>query len=168
RGRDFILRLAALLAAWLCVHAAQAQELGKFRRGIGVSHVMAWAPLEDPPSKRFRFPPFSYPEASFARELATLRQVGFDFVRFAVDPGPFLQWQQQDARRDELERMLIKQVRLILANDLSVIVDFHSSDMHPDYLGEKIAAGRGNPVFKNYLRPGPPPPTRLEALHRAP
>src|SRR5207302_3654531 len=91
-----------------------------------------------------------YPEAAFARELKALRRIGFDFVRFAVDPGPFLQW--QDARRDHLEKMLLDQVRLILASDLAVVVDFHPSDMHPDYLAEKIAAGRDSAVFKGYLR----------------
>jgi len=32
---------------------------------------------------------------------------------------------------------LIGYVRLILACDLSVIVDFHPSDMHPDYLEQE-------------------------------
>ena len=148
----FLVLVIALVAAMLGVQAAQAQDVGKngFRRGIGVSHIMAWAPLEPAPSKSFVFPPFSYPEAAFARELKALRRDGFDFVRFAVDPGPFLQW--QDQRRDYLERMLLSQVRLILSNDLSVIVDFHPSDMHPDYLGEKIAAGPDTPMFKSYLR----------------
>jgi endoglucanase len=151
RGRC-ILRIAALVAAWLCAEAAQAQDIGSgaFRRGLGVSHIMAWAPLERAPSKSFAFPPFSYPQAAFARELKTLRQVGFDFVRFAVDPGPFLQW--QGSRRDWLDRTLIDQVRLILSCDLSVIVDFHPSDMHPDYLAAKIAAGRDAPLFNAYLR----------------
>src|SRR5207248_729335 len=73
-----------------------------------------------------------------------------DFVRFAVDPGPFLRW--QESRRDWLERMLISQIRLILSCDLAVIVDFHPSDMHPDYLAGKIAAGRDAPLFEAYLR----------------
>jgi hypothetical protein len=151
-GRYVILLLAALVAAWLHAAAAQAHDAVKsaFRRGIGISHVMAWAPLEGAPSKSFLFPPFAYSDAAFASELRALRRVGFDFVRFAVDPGPFLQW--QDSRRDYLDRMLISRVRQILAGDLSVIVDFHPSDMHPDYLGEKIAAGRDAPLFKEYLR----------------
>src|SRR5262249_55741191 len=92
----------------------------------------------------------SYPDAVFTRELNELHRIGFDFVRFAVDPGPFLQW--HDSRRDFLDRMLIERVRQILASDLSVIVDFHPSDMHPDYLGEKIAAGLDAPLFQDYLR----------------
>ena len=96
------------------------------------------------------FPPFSYSESAFARELSVLRRVGFDFVRFAVDPGPFLQW--QDSRRDYLDQMLISRIRMILSYDLSVIVDFHPSDIHPDYLAEKITAGSDKPLFKEYLR----------------
>jgi hypothetical protein len=111
---------------------------------------MAWASVESAPSKSFVYPPFSYQNAAFTNELKELRRVGFDFVRFAVDPGPFLQWQH--SRRDYLDRMLIDRVRQILSCDLSVIVDFHPSDMHPDYLGEKIAADADGPLFKEYVR----------------
>lgn len=152
-GREFIFLLAALVAGWFGAHAAMAQDAatdGSFHRGIGISHVMAWAPLEEAPSKNFVFPPFSYPDATFVRELNELHRLGFDFVRFAVDPGPFLQW--HDSRRHFLERMLIERVRQILSRDLSVVVDFHPSDMHPDYLGAKIAAGPDAPLFQEYLR----------------
>ncbi len=151
RSCGFLFVLATLVVALLGVDAAQAQDAAKgFRRGIGVSHMMAWAPLEPAPSTSFVFPPFSYSEAAFARELSVIHRVGFDFVRFAVDPGPFLQW--QDSRRDYLDRMLTSQVQLILSHDLSVIVDLHPSDMHPAYLAEKIAAGPDAPLFQEYLR----------------
>ena len=148
----FVSLLAGLVATCLFACAAQAENAGevKFRRGIGISHVMMWAPLEPAPSKNFVFPPFTYSDATFARELKALRRTGFDFVRFAVDPGPFLQW--DGPRRDELTRKLVSYVRLILSHDVSVIVDFHPSDMHPDYLGAKIAAGPDAPLFKDYLR----------------
>jgi endoglucanase len=144
--------LLVALVAWLNARAARAEDAAKseFRRGMGISHIMAWAPLEGGGSKSFVYPPFSYPDAAFTNELRELRRVGFDFVRFAVDPGPFLQW--HDARRDSLERMLIAKVRLILSCDLSVIVDFHPSDMHPNYLGAKIAAGWDAPLFEEYVR----------------
>jgi endoglucanase len=143
---------AVLLSVWLCVPAAQAQDMDQrgFRRGIGVSHVMAWAPIEPAPSKSFVFPPFAYSEAAFTRELNALHRAGFDFVRFAIDPGPFLRW--QDSRRDYLERMLLSEIRLILSWDLSVLVDFHPSDIHPDYLSEKIATGPETQLFRGYLR----------------
>jgi endoglucanase len=148
-----------LVVAWLHASpesaAAGAQpsdavERG-FRRGIAMSHVMAWAPLEPAPSKSFVFPPFAYSDAAFAEELRALHRRGLDFIRFAVDPGPFLQW-QDGARREYLDRMLLGRVRQILSNDLSVIVDFHPSDINPDYLGQKITAGLEDPLFEAYLR----------------
>jgi hypothetical protein len=162
RRRNFLWGIAAPVIACLFVQPAQAQE-GAFRRGIGVSHVMAWAPIEAAPSRNFVFPPFTYPDAAFARELVALRRTGLDFVRFAVDPGPFLQW--NDWRRDDLDRMLDKEVRLILANGLAVIVDFHPSDMHPDYLAGKIAAGAESPLFGAYLGLLARTAARLEGLH---
>jgi hypothetical protein len=39
-----------------------------------------------------------------------------------------------------------------LSHDLSVIVDFHPSDMHPDYLGARIAAGPDAPLFNEYVQ----------------
>jgi endoglucanase len=152
-GFTGILVAASLHAlAAVVVAAAEPNDAVKpyFRRGIGVSHIMEWAPLEAGPSKSFVFPPFAYSDATFADELRVLHRHGVDFIRFAVDPGPFLQW--QDSRRDYLDRMLLARVRQILASDLSVIVDFHPSDIHPDYLGEKIAAGPEEPLFKAYLR----------------
>jgi endoglucanase len=151
-GGPFVWFIATLAVVWLHAQDVAAQEAVKnaFHRGMGISHVMAWAPPEAAPSKSFASPPFTYPDAAFTAELRELRRVGFDFVRFAVDPGPFLQW--RDSRRDDLERMLIAKVRQILASDLAVIVDFHPSDLHPDYLGEKIAAGADAPLFQDYLR----------------
>jgi len=142
--------LAALVMACFVDDAGRAESnQAAFRRGIGISHIMAWAPLEPAPSRNFAFPTFSYPDDAFAHELKALRRTGFDFVRFAVDPGPFLQW--QDRRSDDLMQKLIRYVRLILSCDLSVIVDFHPSDMHPDYLGARIAGGADAPLFKAYL-----------------
>ncbi|MGC1356735.1 MAG: cellulase family glycosylhydrolase [Xanthobacteraceae bacterium] len=151
KGATALFLLAAtFVASWLLLHAAKAQETtpSQFRRGISISHIMAWAPVENA-STRFLYPPFSYPIVRFTKELNELHRVGFDFVRFAVDPGPFLQW--QGSKRDYLDRMLIASVRQIQSCGLSVIVDFHPSDMNPDYLAEKIAAGAEAPLFKEYV-----------------
>lgn len=91
---------AAFFVSWLSVRSGEAQDAttAQFRRGIGISHIMMWAPVENASPTRFVYPPFSYPIARFTKELNELHRVGFDFVRFAVDPGPFLQW--QGSRRD--------------------------------------------------------------------
>ena len=134
--------LLAVAPAWLCLttFACAADAETAFRRGIGMSHVMAWAAIAPGPARQFVFPPFAdVSDAQFAGELKTLRRTGFEFVRFAVDPGPFLQF--QGARRDRVDRILIDRVNLILASGLAVVVDFHPSDMHPDYTAQQLTAG---------------------------
>mgnify|MGYP001404501413 CR=1 FL=1 len=148
------LLLAVFAAAWLCGIAAPARAADagtEFRRGIGISHVMAWAAIEPGRAWKFVFPPFAEVSAAqFAGELQTLRRTGFDSVRLAVDPGPFLQF--QGSHRDVLDRMLIDRVKLILAAGLSVVVDFHPSDMHPDYTAQALTAGLQTSLFQSYLR----------------
>ncbi len=146
-------RLFALTAVGLCIIATRADstDIGtSFRRGIGISHAMAWARV-DSLTRNFAFPPFSEPGTALIRtELQTLRRTGFDFVRLAVDPGPFLQF--QGPRRDALDDILLDCVSRILAARLSVVVDFHPSDLHPDYTARALTAGLDTPLYQSYLR----------------
>jgi endoglucanase len=129
---------------------AAAESGVRFGRGIAIS-AMAWAAIEPDSAKAFAFPPFVGPLYTLAPdELQTLLRSGFDFVRLAVDPGPFLQF--QGTRRAALDRMLTERVQLILASGLGVIVDFHPSDMHPDYTAEVLTAGLQTALFQSYLR----------------
>jgi len=145
-------RLFALTAVGLCIIATRADsaDIGtSFRRGIGISHAMAWAPI-DRLTGDFVFPPFDPGNALTHDELQTLRRTGFDFVRLAVDPGPFLQL--QGLRRDALDDILMDCVSRILAARLSVVVDFHPSDLHPDYTARALTAGLNTPLYQSYLR----------------
>jgi hypothetical protein len=147
------LLLLAVAPAWLCLttFASAADSETAFRRGIGMSHVMAWAAIAPGPARQFVFPPFAdVSDAQFTGELQTLRRTGFEFVRFAVDPGPFLQF--QGARRDRVDRILIDRVNLILSSGLAVVVDFHPSDMHPDYTAQQLTTAATSPLFQSYLR----------------
>jgi endoglucanase len=147
------LRFTGIISALLILSLTQAKAADvsqQFRRGIAISHTMAWAAIEPGPSKKFVFPPVSEARiAETAGELRTLRRSGFDFVRLAVDPGPFLQF--RGAERDALDRLLIDYVKLVLRSDLSVIVDFHPSDMHSDYTADRLTAGLSTPAFQAYL-----------------
>lgn len=152
-----MLALAAWAAAWLIGAAAAAgipgpAEAGPgFRRGINVYQAMHWATVEPGPGHAFAYPPFPDPSIALtAAELQALRRTGFDFVRFTVDPGPFLEL--LGTRRDELDRMLIGTVSRILAAGLSVVVDFHPSEAQPDYTGKALTRGVETPVFQAYLR----------------
>ncbi len=147
-------RLFALTVVWVFIFAAQADSADNgtsFRRGIGISHAMAWARIEVGPAHSFAFPPFSDQGNALTRdELRTLRRTGFDFVRLAVDPGPFLQF--QGPHRAALDDILMDRVRRILAAGLSVVVDFHPSDLHSDYTARALTAGLDTPAFRDYLR----------------
>lgn len=142
--------LLALGAATSIAAPAAAAEAGpRFERGIGVT-AMAWAAVE-PDTKAFAFPPFVGPSYALRPdELQALRRTGFDFVRLAVDPGPFLQF--QGTRRAAVDRILTERVQLILASGLGVIVDFHPSDMHRDYTAQALTAGLQTPTFQSYLQ----------------
>jgi endoglucanase len=153
-------RLAVLLLAISALGAATAARAadgrgaggvaGAFRRGIGVG-AMAWAAVEPGAPTKFVFPPFAGPPYELAAgELRALQHSGFGFIRLAVDPGPFLQF--NGARQKELDRILMDRVHLILASGLSVLVDFHPSDMNPDYLARVLTGGLHTPVFQSYLR----------------
>jgi len=159
--------IAALAAAALALPIGPARGtdgVGLFHRGIGISHAMAWARVEPGPARAFAFPAFSDPDnALTAAALLTLRRTGFDFVRLAVDPGPFLQFQGE--RRAALDRMLLDRVNLILAAGLSVIVDFHPSDIHPDYTAEALTADIDTPPFQAYLRLLERTSALLDGLH---
>jgi endoglucanase len=142
---------AFALGVLLALAPAHAEDAAiGFRRGIAVAHAMAWAAVEPAPSRSFVFPPFADSAKNLGAELKFLRRAGFDFVRLAVDPGPFLQF--QGSRRDRLDELLMDRVKLILSSGLSVIVDFHPSDLHPDYLAAALTRGVDTPLFKDYVR----------------
>jgi endoglucanase len=149
RTFGLVLVLAGVLVAIAPALAADGQP--RFRRGIGIGHVMAWAAIAPGAARQFVYPPFAEVSAArFAAELQALRRAGFDFVRLAVDPGPFLQF--QGARRDALDRMLVARVNVVLAAGLDVIVDFHPSDMHPAYTAAALTQGLTSPLFGAYLK----------------
>ncbi len=146
--------LIASAAAWfvlLAVNAEAADVGARFQRGIGLSHVMGWAAVEPGAAHAFTFPPFADPSRVLtAPELQILKRTGFDYVRLAVDPGPFLQF--HGARRDDMDHVLLDRVKLILASGLAVIVDFQPSDLNPDYTAQNLTAGLDTPLFQDYLR----------------
>lgn len=123
-------------------------DIPLFRRGIGVSHALGWAEVE--PDGSYGAAPFSGPRFRFdqAQRLA-IRAAGFDFVRLAVDVGPFLAF--SDSARDRLDELLIGTARDLIDADLGVIVDLHPSAMNPAYRPAALTAGVETANFRAVL-----------------
>ncbi|KQT78208.1 cellulase family glycosylhydrolase [Methylobacterium sp. Leaf466] len=128
--------------------AQPASAIPVFRRGIGVSHAMGWAEVAEDGS--YADPPFSGPRFRFdGHQRRAIRAAGFDFVRLAVDVGPFLA--ADAARRARIDRFLVETVEALLDDGLGVVVDLHPSDMHPAYTPTALTGGAAAPGFLAYL-----------------
>jgi len=140
----------ATLASFGGLQAASGpgSDIPLFRRGIGVSHALGWAEAEADGS--YGEAPFSGPRFRFDQmQRQAIRAAGFDFVRLAVDVGPFLAF--TGVARDRLDDLLIGIVRGLVDADLGVIVDLHPSAMNPAYRPTALTAGIETPNFRAVL-----------------
>ena len=123
-------------------------DIPLFRRGIGVSHALGWAEVDA--DGAYGATPFSGPRFRFDQtQRRAIRAAGFDFVRLAVDVGPFLAF--TDTARDRLDALLIGAVGDLIDDDLGVIVDLHPSAMNPAYRPTALTAGIETPNFQAVL-----------------
>lgn len=149
-SRRSVLAGLAGLAAFGPAQAASKidRDIPLFRRGIGVSHALGWAEVRADGS--YGDAPFSAPRFRFdAAQRQAIRAAGFDFVRLAVDVGPFLTF--EGTARDRVDALLIGTVRDLLDADLGVIVDLHPSAMNPAYRPAALTAGVDAPEFRAVL-----------------
>jgi endoglucanase len=140
----------AAIAAFRALPAASRadSDLPLFRHGIGVSHALGWAEVEADGS--YGEAPFSGPRFRFDQaQRQAIRTAGFDFVRLAVDVGPFLAF--AGTVRDQLDELLIGTVRDLVDADLGVVVDLHPSAMNPTYRPAALTAGVETPNFRAVL-----------------
>lgn len=150
--RSVLAGMAGLAASAL---AGRGQAAGRpgggiplFRRGIGVSHALGWAEVAADGS--YGDAPFSAPRFRFdAMQRQAIRAAGFDFVRLAVDIGPFLAF--RDTARERLDALLLAAVRDLLDAGLGVIVDLHPSAMNPAYRPAALTGGIDAPAFRAVL-----------------
>src|SRR5215207_9188243 len=98
-----------------------ASRLARVRRGVNLSHWFAQAPRRDYSEKHLR-------EHTTARDVQLIRGLGFDHVRFTVEPAPFF----DAARPAELNRAYLRHLDgaldLLLGAGLAVVFDLHPSD----------------------------------------
>ncbi|MGY2050659.1 glycoside hydrolase family 5 protein [Methylobacterium sp. JK268] len=150
------MRLSRRILVWLIVTCTLAAALPaaagepRFRRGIGVSHLFGWAEVGGIRKDTIVFPPFAGPDRIMpVAEMRALREAGFDFVRLAVDPAPFLAFDRD--RKRAVRVMVLEQVKTFLAVGLGVIVDLHPSAGEGPFNDRALVAGPQDPAFRAYL-----------------
>lgn len=96
-----------------------ASRLARVRRGVNLSHWFAQS--RDYSEKHLR-------EHTNARDVELIRSLGFDHVRFTVEPAPlFDEAHPAELKRDYL-RHLDGALDLLLGAGLAVVFDLHPSD----------------------------------------
>ena len=139
---------AASLGAF-AARAAVATPLA-LRRGV---NAFPWFQLTNEypaPRKDYSWPPFqpTRPVPS-ARDLATLRAAGFDFLRVPVDPGPFLAASPRE--RAALLDDLTRAAALCAAHDLNVVVNVQANGGTHYWTPARMTASTDAPEFPAYL-----------------
>jgi endoglucanase len=96
-----------------------ASRIARLRRGINLSHWFAQAS--------------DYSKAHLeshttAADIALIKDLGFDHVRFTIEPAPLFSWDDPTKLKVEYVKYLDSALDMILAQGLAVIVDIHPSD----------------------------------------
>ncbi len=144
--RRAVLRGAMALACAGGAAWAAEPEPVSLRRGVNAWPWFSLTREYPAPRTDYAWPPFQLgrpvPRPS---DLARLREVGFDFVRIPVDPGPFLAF--TGARRDALLDDLSSAVAQALASDLSVVVNIQANAATHFWTPDRMVASTGAPAF---------------------
>lgn len=134
--------LAAIVALALLSTSAAA-EPGAWRRGVNMADYLAYPSGDTWPI--FRGPRTTTTDAEFAR----LAAAGFDFIRLAVEPAPFLE--RSAAEIADSERRLVSFVTRAQAHGLKVMI---AGFARPEYgrLGNRtvLAPGDGS-AYRRYM-----------------
>ena len=113
--------------------------------------MMNWPRTVAGSESQFQWPPFEHADyRSTDAEFANLKQAGFDFVRFTLDPGIFMA--SRDQRFEELLGILRNNIGRLHAAGLNVIVDLHPSFNADAYNPERIVdPSPSNRLFPRYV-----------------
>lgn len=135
------MRIVAFIAIWALslITAAKAEPIA-LQKGVGVHGWLNWSPVE--PDRSYKWPPYrtEMQWLGAARPLsdwpdgevfASIRSMGFDFVRLTVDPGPLLA--SDGARRQQALDILASAVAHVTSNGLKVVFNLHSVEQVPAY-----------------------------------
>ncbi|MEL6372693.1 MAG: cellulase family glycosylhydrolase [Pseudomonadota bacterium] len=117
----------------------------RFTRGINVGDYLAYP-------RKASWPIFEGPRTTMSpRAFADLRSMGFDFVRLAVEPTPFLDRKPRQVR--DLERRFVRFMRRARAAGLGVMVSAWTRRETPRWTPDFIFSDRRNRVrFVRFLQ----------------
>ncbi len=115
----FVAGAAAAQSAPQSVAFSRAAHL---RRGINLSNW--FGEVSNPPGYTYQH----FQTAITAQDLALIRQMGFDYVRLPIDPVPMFHTGRADEISGDYLTDLDAALKMILAQNLSVLIDIHPTD----------------------------------------
>jgi endoglucanase len=96
-------------------------RVARLRRGINLSAWFAQSPRGDYSENHLK-------THTTARDIALIKSLGFDHVRFTVEPAPFFDEAHPSELNAEYLRRVDDALDMMLASGLSVVFDIHPSD----------------------------------------
>src|SRR2546421_5570426 len=93
----------------------------RLRRGVNLSHWFSQSPGRDYSETHLR-------THTTARDIALIKEMGFDHVRFPIEPAPLFDEEHPSDLNPEYLRRLDDALDMLLASGLSVVFDLHPSD----------------------------------------
>lgn len=127
-ARRLALAFVALCTALVCSNVtSQAQpsstvpasRLAHVRRGINLSHWFAQS--REYSEKHLR-------EHTTARDIELIKSLGFDHVRFTVEPAPLFEETRPSELKQDYLKHLDAALDMLLGSGLAVVFDLHPSD----------------------------------------
>ena len=98
-----------------------ASRLARLRRGVNLSHWFSQSPNRDYSEAHLR-------EHTTRRDIELIKGLGFDHVRFPVEPAPLFDEARPSELNAEYLRHLDAALDMLLATGLAVVLDLHPSD----------------------------------------
>ena len=117
-------------------------RMGKLRRGINTSHWFSQVGDKQGYTKAH------FDSHTTAADIALIKAMGFDHIRFSIEPAPMFNAEAPDKLSAEYLHYIDQAIDMILAKGLAVIVDIHPSDEFK----KKLADGRAVESFGNFWR----------------
>jgi endoglucanase len=156
-------RTALFLCALLAFPGMADASPLRLRKGVSIHEWLNWSPVRkqsgdgnptasgsgESPSTPYAWPPYSRnPSPITGKDLQSIRNQGFDFVRLSVDPGPMLS--VSGPKRAEALNVLGDAVKLTLSSGLKVVFDYHPVGQVPAYSLTALNVGANEPASVAY------------------